>query len=202
MELASNTVITDSITIESAFDDVRDIVASGPQIRNAARSIINNPQEIVNARNFAANNPHIARRAKDLTDPVKGNISKLANKEKKKLAVMYNTSLSQLTKTKTEIKVVRVTTGKGTLTTVFLPMDEYLVGWKQIQILDDFIVFYDPSYKKKNKKVMLLFDGNEDISVGGDAFICQVDEESNIINTDILSVKWIFEAIAEQKLLQ
>lgn len=182
--------------IDKGFLEAEKDVKSGKKTRSYADNLLANPQELANARAFAANNPQMARRAVALKGNVADGVDKMSLRKKKKLVALQNTRSSNLPQEeRSDVKVVRISSGNGKLTLVSKPADSKIEGWERIQILEDHFVIFDPSIRKKNKKANILFSKEDDISVGGDVYIHAVDANREIVDTSLQFVQYIFEQV-------
>lgn len=186
--------------IDKGFLEAQKDSKSGKKMRSYADNLLANPQELANARAFAANNPQMARRATALKGDVSENVDKMSLRKKKKLVALQNTRSSNLPQEeRSDVKVVRVSSGNGKLTLVSKPADSKIEGWERIQILEDHFVLFDPSIRKKNKKANILFSKDDDISVGGDVYIHAIDTKREIVDTSLQYVQYIFEQVELQR---
>jgi hypothetical protein len=189
-------VIDDLELLDNGFNEAEKNAKSGKKMRSYADNLLENPQELARARAFAANNPQMARRAVALKGNVSDGVDKMSLRKKKRLVAMQNTRTSNLPEdNRSDVKIVRVSSGNGNLTLVTRPDDSKIQGWQRIQILEDHFVIFDPTIKRKNKKANNLFSKEDGISVGGDVYIHAVDEKGEIIDTGLAFVQYIFEQV-------
>lgn len=193
----------DDEMLQNGFKKAIETSKSKKKTQSIMDQILKDPQELANAREFAANNPQMARQAKSLKGDVTSHVRATSQRKQNQLARL-NYGIDKPEVNSGKIQVVRVSHGNGKLTSVQKPLDSKIEGWERIQFLEDYdgenyFILFDPQIKSKNKKANLLFSSDSETSVGGDVYIFTSNDGLDIQSANLETVKDIFQYLESQK---
>lgn len=189
-----NSVVTDEKAIEKSFRDAQKQIKNKSVSRAHAENLMGNPNEILKARKFMANNPHLARKSETLTNDAKKGVNSMSTRKKNQMMRMAYKN-EEIAERSSDKKIVRIARSNGKIVYSLFPKKEVLNTWESIQLDDDLFLIYDPAMKKKNTFANMLFDPKENISVGGDIYIYQTGVNGEIIDINIEIIRGIFSSL-------